>query len=152
MSTGEGIDSAVKELSAALTSTVDMTSTGIAGSSNVEEDNNVKGNKKNKPKKPPKEKSQAQHSGAKKEMKKETRLGISNKKDENFGDWYSEVVVEGEMIEYYAVSGCYVLRPWAYSIWEVLEFGNTVDLARFTNQITFCLSIIQMVLHPSYWL
>lgn len=28
---------------------------------------------------------------AKKEMKKETRLGISNKKDENFGDWYSEV-------------------------------------------------------------
>jgi hypothetical protein len=29
---------------------------------------------------------------AKKEMKKETRLGISNKKDENFGDWYSEVL------------------------------------------------------------
>lgn len=121
MSTGEVIDSAVKELSAALNSTVDMSSTGIAGSPNVEEDGNVKGNKKNKPKKAPKEKPQVQHSGAKKEMKKETRLGISNKKDENFGDWYSEVVVEGEMIEYYDVSGCYVLRPWAYSIWEVLE-------------------------------
>lgn len=121
MSTGEAIDSAVKELSAALNSTVDMASTGIAGSPNVEEDGNVKGNKKNKPKKVPKEKSQVQHSGAKKEMKKETKLGISNKKDENFGDWYSEVVVEGEMIEYYDVSGCYVLRPWAYSIWEVLE-------------------------------
>lgn len=121
MSTGEAIDSAVKELSAALNSTVDMASTKIAGSPNVEEDGNVKGNKKNKPKKVPKEKSQAQHSGAKKEMKKETKLGISNKKDENFGDWYSEVVVEGEMIEYYDVSGCYVLRPWAYSIWEVLE-------------------------------
>lgn len=121
MSTGEVIDSAVKELSAALNSTGDMASTGIAGSPNVEEDSNVKGTKKNKPKKAPKEKSQVQHSGAKKEMKKETRLGISNKKDENFGDWYSEVVVEGEMIEYYDVSGCYVLRPWAYSIWEVLE-------------------------------
>ena len=59
----EVIDSAVKELSAALTSTADMTSTGIAGSPNVEEDSNVKGNKKNKPKKAPKEKSQAQHSG-----------------------------------------------------------------------------------------
>lgn len=22
------------------------------------------------------------------------------------------------MIEYYDVSGCYVLRPWSYSIWE----------------------------------
>ncbi|KAI3864059.1 hypothetical protein MKW98_031651 [Papaver atlanticum] len=38
--------------------------------------------------------------GGKKEVKKETGLGLSNKKDENFGDWYSEVVVSGEMIEY----------------------------------------------------
>jgi prolyl-tRNA synthetase len=22
------------------------------------------------------------------------------------------------MIEYYDISGCYILRPWAYSIWE----------------------------------
>lgn len=25
------------------------------------------------------------------------------------------------MIEYYDVSGCYVLRPWAYSIWEAIK-------------------------------
>jgi len=25
------------------------------------------------------------------------------------------------MIEYYDVSGCYVLRPWAYSIWESIQ-------------------------------
>lgn len=29
--------------------------------------------------------------GKKKEVKKETGLGLSNKKDENFGEWYSEV-------------------------------------------------------------
>lgn len=22
------------------------------------------------------------------------------------------------MIEYYDISGCYILRPWSYSIWE----------------------------------
>lgn len=27
----------------------------------------------------------------KKEVKKETGLGLSNKKDDNFGEWYSEV-------------------------------------------------------------
>lgn len=38
-------------------------------------------------------------------MKKETKLGLSAKKDEEFGDWYSQVVVESEMISYYDISG-----------------------------------------------
>lgn len=25
------------------------------------------------------------------------------------------------MIEYYDVSGCYILRPWSYSIWEFIK-------------------------------
>ena len=25
------------------------------------------------------------------------------------------------MIEYYDVSGCYVLRPWSYAIWESIQ-------------------------------
>ncbi|XP_022733225.1 proline--tRNA ligase, cytoplasmic-like isoform X5 [Durio zibethinus] len=59
--------------------------------------------------------------GKKKEVKKETGLGLSFTKDENFGEWYSEVVVNGEMIEYYDISGCYILRPWAISIWEIMQ-------------------------------
>ena len=39
------------------------------------------------------------------ERKKETKLGLSTKKGEDFGAWYSEVVVESEMISYYDVSG-----------------------------------------------
>lgn len=57
----------------------------------------------------------------KKEVKKETGLGLSAKKDDNFGEWYSEVVVSGELIEYYDISGCYILRPWTMSIWEVMQ-------------------------------
>ena len=26
-----------------------------------------------------------------------------------------------ELISYYDVSGCYILRPWAYSMWEVVQ-------------------------------
>ena len=40
--------------------------------------------------------------------KKETKLGLAHSKEGDFGDWYSEVVVESEMISYYDVSGpCY---------------------------------------------
>ncbi len=43
--------------------------------------------------------------------KKETKLGLSTTKESNFGDWYSEVVRESELISYYTgVSGCYILR------------------------------------------
>ena len=31
---------------------------------------------------------------------------------------FFQVITKSEMIEYYDVSGCYILRPWAYAIWE----------------------------------
>ncbi|EOA96806.1 Bifunctional aminoacyl-tRNA synthetase, partial [Anas platyrhynchos] len=53
--------------------------------------------------------------------KKQTRLGLEAKKEENLADWFSQVITKSEMIEYYDVSGCYVLRPWAYAIWESIK-------------------------------
>ncbi|XP_012870440.1 PREDICTED: bifunctional glutamate/proline--tRNA ligase [Dipodomys ordii] len=53
--------------------------------------------------------------------KKQTRLGLEAKKEENLADWYSQVITKSEMIEYYDVSGCYILRPWSYSIWEFIK-------------------------------
>ena len=50
-----------------------------------------------------------------------TKLGLHAKKEEDFGEWYSQVVVESELISYYDVSGCYILRPGAYAIWETLQ-------------------------------
>ncbi|XP_048353119.1 bifunctional glutamate/proline--tRNA ligase isoform X4 [Sphaerodactylus townsendi] len=58
--------------------------------------------------------------------KKQTRLGLEAKKEENLSEWYSQVITKSEMIEYYDVSGCYILRPWAYAIWETIkEFFDT---------------------------
>lgn len=31
------------------------------------------------------------------------------------------MITKAEMIEYYDVSGCYVLRPWSYAIWEAIQ-------------------------------
>lgn len=38
---------------------------------------------------------------------------------------FAQVVVNGEMIEYYDISGCYILRPWAMSIWEIMHVSIT---------------------------
>ena len=41
--------------------------------------------------------------------------------DEDFGAWYSQVVVAGELIEYYDISGCYILRPMAFFPWQQVQ-------------------------------
>ena len=46
--------------------------------------------------------------GGKQEKKKVTQLGLTAKKEGDFGEWYSQVVVESEMISYYDVSGACV--------------------------------------------
>ena len=53
--------------------------------------------------------------------KKQTKLGIETSKDVNYSEWYSQVITKAEMIEYYDVSGCYVLRPWSYAVWEHIQ-------------------------------
>ena len=43
------------------------------------------------------------------------------KKEVDFPTWYTNVLVKADMLEYYNVSGCYILRPWSYSIWETIQ-------------------------------
>lgn len=76
-------------------------------------------------KKGPKEmqpKQQQQPNQNKKTNKKgETLLALQWKKVENFAMWYSDVIVLSEMISYYDISGCYILRPWSYKIWDLIQ-------------------------------
>ena len=32
-----------------------------------------------------------------------------------------QVLLKSDMIDYYSVSGCYILKPWAYGIWEGIQ-------------------------------
>jgi prolyl-tRNA synthetase len=60
-------------------------------------------------------------SGAEASGQKETLLALSVKKEDDFATWYSEVITRSEMIDYYDISGCYILRPWSFSIWEIIQ-------------------------------
>jgi prolyl-tRNA synthetase len=48
-------------------------------------------------------------------------FGITAKKDTEHSDWYHQVVIKSNMIEYSDVAGCYVLLPYSYSMWEFLQ-------------------------------
>ena len=48
-------------------------------------------------------------------------VGITVKKEGNVSEWYTQVLQKAELIEYTDVSGCYILRPRAYSIWEKVQ-------------------------------
>ena len=54
-------------------------------------------------------------------MSKKTTQGITVKKDQDFSEWYTQVIQKAELIEYSPVSGCYILRPNAYYIWEKVQ-------------------------------
>ncbi|KAJ1523501.1 hypothetical protein ONE63_001353 [Megalurothrips usitatus] len=85
---------------------------------------------KSKPKPQPKEKETEDGQG----VKKQTRLGMEARKEENLPDWYSQVIQKGEMIEYYDVSGCYILRPWSFAIWESLSTWFDAEIKKLGVQ------------------
>jgi len=52
-------------------------------------------------------------------------VGITVSKDEDFSEWYTQVVLKAKLADYAPVKGLIVLRPDGYSIWESLR--NTFD-------------------------
>lgn len=74
---------------------------------------------------PPKTKASAQTSKSaqtKESTGDKSSLGISFKKESStFGDWYQDVLKKGDMIDYYDISGCYILKPASFRIWETIQ-------------------------------
>ena len=47
--------------------------------------------------------------------------GIDIRKDEDFSEWYTQVVLKAELADYAPVKGFIVLRPYGYAIWEAIR-------------------------------
>ena len=48
-------------------------------------------------------------------------IGITVTKNDNFSEWYTQVVLKAELADYAPVKGLIVLRPDGYSIWESIK-------------------------------
>lgn len=52
-------------------------------------------------------------------------IGITVKKNEDFSEWYTQVVIKAQLTDYAPVKGLIVLRPYGYSMWEYIK--SSVD-------------------------
>ena len=46
--------------------------------------------------------------------------GITAEKDD-FSEWFTQIMLKADLADYSSVSGCLVIRPTAYSIWEKIK-------------------------------
>ncbi len=43
------------------------------------------------------------------------------RRDDDYSQWYIDIVTRAEMADYAPVRGCMVIRPWGYAIWERMQ-------------------------------
>ena len=49
------------------------------------------------------------------------KTAITPRREEDFPEWYQQVIRAAEMAESSDVRGCMVIRPWGYGIWENMQ-------------------------------
>ncbi len=54
-------------------------------------------------------------------MAKGPQNAISPTREENFPEWYQQVVRAADLAENSEVRGCMVIKPWGYGIWEQIQ-------------------------------
>ncbi|MCF7817120.1 MAG: proline--tRNA ligase [Kiritimatiellales bacterium] len=51
-------------------------------------------------------------------MAKQKKTAITPTREENYPEWYQQVVRAAELAENSDVRGCMVIKPWGYALWE----------------------------------
>ena len=52
---------------------------------------------------------------------KKSKEGLTVKKEDNFSEWYTQLILKSGLADYTKVSGCIVLKPKSYQIWEKIK-------------------------------
>lgn len=56
-------------------------------------------------------------------MAKQKKTAITPTREENYPEWYQQVVRAAELAENSDVRGCMVIKPWGYALWENIQRG-----------------------------
>ena len=51
-------------------------------------------------------------------MGKQAKTAIEPTREENYPEWYQEVIKASDLAEASPVRGCMVIKPWGYALWE----------------------------------
>src|SRR2546430_8044021 len=75
-------------------------------------------------------------------MTKAEKTAISPTREQDFPEWYQQVIRAAELAEPSDVRGCMVIRPWGFGIWENMQDRKSTRLNSSHSQISyavFCL-------------
>jgi len=50
-----------------------------------------------------------------------SETGVTVKKDEDFSEWYTQVILKSGLADYAPVKGCMIFREDSYAIWEKIQ-------------------------------
>ena len=56
-------------------------------------------------------------------MNKKPKTAITPTREENYPEWYQQVIKSADLAENSPVRGCMVIKPWGYSLWENMQRG-----------------------------
>ncbi len=56
-------------------------------------------------------------------MAKKPKTAISPTRDEDYPEWYQQVIRAADLAELSPVRGCMVIKPWGWAIWENMQAG-----------------------------
>ena len=67
-------------------------------------------------------------------MAKKPKTAINPTREENYPQWYQEVVKAADLAENSDVRGCMVIKPWGYTIWENIQ-KNLDEMFKDTGHV-----------------
>lgn len=68
-------------------------------------------------------------------MGKKTRTAITPTREENFPEWYQQVIKAADMAENSPVRGCMIIKPYGFALWENMQsiFDGMIKEAEVQN-------------------
>ena len=54
-------------------------------------------------------------------MSEKQQTAVSPRRDEDFPEWYQQVIRAADLAENSEVRGCMVIKPWGYALWERMQ-------------------------------
>ncbi|MBS0655350.1 MAG: proline--tRNA ligase, partial [Verrucomicrobia bacterium] len=54
-------------------------------------------------------------------MTEKKKTAIQPTRTEDYAEWYQQVIKAADLAENAPVRGCMVIKPWGWSIWELVQ-------------------------------
>ena len=63
-------------------------------------------------------------------MGAKNKTAITPTRDEDYAQWYQEVIKASDMAENSPVRGCMVMKPWGFAVWENIQSQMDAKIGR----------------------